>query len=119
MEEEDPKEEPDEEDSRDDMRESDLEGERREAPEGEAAEIPAEEPVVAPIEDESVSGVQAPILPSGEELGHEEGDPQSRDVHMIIPSMFEPLSPFFSPLRTVSDVPKTIMILIASAQFPF
>ena len=77
-------------------------GERREAPEREAAEIPVEEPIVAPVEDESVPGVQAPILPSGEELGHEEGDPQSRDIHMIIPPMFEPLSPFFSPLRTVS-----------------
>ena len=86
MEEEDPEEEPEEEDSRENMRESDPVEESREAPEGEPVEMPVEEPVVA----ESVPVVQVPTLPIEEELGQEEGYFQSRDIHMIIPPIFEP-----------------------------
>ena len=106
MEEEDPEEEPDEEDSREDRRESDPVEESREALEGEPVEMPIEEPVVAPVEAEGIPGGQVPILPIEDEPGHEEeGDLQSRDIHMIIPPIFEPLSPFFSPLHTESLEP--------------
>ena len=67
--------------------------------------MPIEEPVLTPMEAESIPGVQVPTLPIEEELGQEEGDFQSRDIHMIIPPMFEPISPFFSPLHTESLEP--------------
>ena len=47
------------------------------------------------IVTESVSGVQIPTLHIEEERGV-----QARDIHMIIPPIFEPLSPFYSPLPT-------------------
>ena len=67
--------------------------------------MPVEEPVVTPVEAESIPGVQVPTLPIEDEPGQEEGDLQSRDIHMIIPPIFEPLSPFFSPLHTESLEP--------------
>ena len=55
-----------------------------------------EEPVVTEI----VPGVHIPTLHIEEELGQEERGFQARDIHMIIPPIFEPLSPFYSPLHT-------------------
>ena len=75
--------------------------ESREALQGEPVEMPVEEPVVT----ESVPGFQVPTLPIEVDLGQEEEDFQSRDIHMIIPPIFEPLSPFFSPMHTESLEP--------------
>ena len=79
--------------------------ESREIPEGEPVEMPIEEPVVEPLEAEGIPGGHVPILPIEDEPGSEEGDLQPRDIHMIIPPIFEPLSPFFSPLHTESLEP--------------
>ena len=100
MEEEDPEEDPEEEstdeDSSDDMSESEPEGETREAPEGGPVEMPVEEPVVTEIDPE----VQIPTLQVEAELGQEDRGVQERDIHMIIPPIFEPLSPYYSTLLT-------------------
>ena len=120
MEEEDPEEESTDEDSSDDMSESEPEGETREAPEGEPVEMPVEEPVVTEIDP----GVQIPTLHVEEELGQEDRGVQARDIHMIIPPIFEPLSPYYSPLPTepvesMSPFTESIFAALGEEHIPY
>ena len=120
MEEEDPEEESTDEDSSDDMSESEPEGETREAPEGEPVEMPVEEPVVTEIDPE----VQIPTLHVEAELGQEDGGVQARDIHMIIPPIFEPLSPYYSPLPTepvesMSPFTESIFAALGEEHIPY
>ena len=101
-EEEEDEEESGEEDSQEEMREGDPVEEGREVHVGEPVEVPVKESVVAPVGTEDVLVEQVPIPPSDIEPGQEEGDIQLRDIHMIIPPIVDPLSPFCSPLHTVS-----------------
>ena len=120
MEEEDPEEESTDEDSSDDMSASEPEGETREAPEGEPIEMPVEEPVVTEIDP----GVQIPTLHVEEELGQEDRRVQARDIHMIIPPIFEPLSPYYSPLPTepvesMSPFTESIFAALGEEHIPY
>ena len=87
---------------------------------GDQLRCPVEEPVVM----ESVPGVQIPTLHIEEELGQEERGVQARDIHMIIPPIFEPLSPFYSPLPTepvepMSPFTESIFAALGGEHIPY
>ena len=120
MEEEDPEEESTDKDSNDDMSESEPEGETREAPEKGPVEMPVEEPVVTEIDPE----VQIPTLQVEAELGQEDRGVQERDIHMIIPPIFEPLSLYYSPLLTetvesMSPFTESIFVALGEEHIPY
>ena len=81
-------------------------------------------PVHEPVVTENVPGVQIPTIHVEEELGQEDRGVQARDIHMIIPPIFEPLSLFYSPLPTnpmesMSPFTESIFAALCEEHIPY